>query len=221
MINAFGKTGKRIVFVRHGESIGNAKGLDDNSLEDIANHDFPLSDRGSEQAEAAGRYIIDRQFNFDASFVSTYLRTLLTHRKMRIVAPNLSVDAPIEDARLDEWWRGIWHTMTSEEIDRYYPLERKIMSREGWYHYRAPGGQNGPDVELQIRSFLNDFLFGAYRHYGSILISGHGKWGIMFWKAITGASVGEAEYYWKQTPFGNCSISLIDGNGFNRLAAGG
>ncbi|MFA5124671.1 MAG: hypothetical protein WC473_02500 [Patescibacteria group bacterium] len=35
---------KKIIFVRHGESIGNARGLDDNSLTVMPNHQFPLTD---------------------------------------------------------------------------------------------------------------------------------------------------------------------------------
>lgn len=216
MIERLGRLGKKIIFVRHGESIGNAIGLDDKSLSDTANHRFDLTQLGREQARNAAKELEMRGLVWDRAFYSSYYRTKATWQEINSVYPCCAAK-PNMDARLDEWWRGIWHTMSKEDIARLYPLEEKIKQREGWYNYRAPGGQSGPDVELQIRSFLSDFMFGCYRDVPNILIVGHGKWAILFWRIIMGASVDEAEHRMKISPFGNCSIAIFEGRSFTKI----
>lgn len=206
MLKQLQKYHKRIIFVRHGESVGNARGLDDNSLADTPNHRFPLTQVGYQQACLCGRILRSKGIIWDRAFISSYTRTEQTHDGINV---GLIVCKPIMDPRLDEWWRGIWHTMTKADIARLYPLEAQIQKREGWYHYRAPGGQSGPDVELQIRSFLSDFLFGCYSSWGDILLVGHGKWAILFWRIMTGSTVEQAAQRLKDKPFGNCSITIF------------
>ncbi|MDO8669022.1 MAG: histidine phosphatase family protein [Candidatus Buchananbacteria bacterium] len=209
MLNILQSKGKKIIFVRHGESEGNAKGLDDSSLIDVPNYGFVLSERGYEQARLAGGKLRELGLSWDRAFISTYLRTRQTWWGINDAYPICS-HAPIIDSRLNEWWRGIWHTMNRTDIDKYYPLEDHIKAREGWYHYRAPGGQSGQDVELQIYSFLSDFMYGPYKKFKKILIVGHGQWAILFWRILTGATVEEAENRKKFKPFGNCSITIFD-----------
>jgi broad specificity phosphatase PhoE len=209
------KLQRRIIFVRHGESEGNARGMDNSSLVDLPNHQFSLTERGREQARQVGRALLESGATWDHVFISTYRRTAQTWEQIRLVfeeergRKSLFASDPTMDARLDEWWRGIWHTMSKDDIAKYYPLEEKIQQREDWYHYRAPGGQSGPDVELQIRSFLNDFFSGVYRDLGTILIIGHGKWEILFWRLMMGATIEEAKERWQTNPFTNCSVTFF------------
>lgn len=211
MLKQLKKHGKKIIFVRHAESIGNARGLDDESLVELPNHRFPITvPVGRNQGHHCGEVLKAHKVYWDQAFYSTFLRPQETWQEITSVY-NPSFLKPIMDPRLDEWWRGIWHTMNKADIARLYPLEAQIQKREGWYHYRAPGGQSGPDVELQIRSFLNDFLYGCYQSFRHILIVGHGKWAILFWRLMTGASIEETAQRLKTNPFGNCSITIFDG----------
>jgi len=211
-----GLKSKSIIFVRHGQSIGNVRGLDDESLVDTPNYLFGISEQGQFESRQAGEILRNLKLSWDQSFISTYLRTKQTWDGMKSVFPT-GLAEPIIDSRLNEWWRGIWHTMNKDDIVKYFPLEFGISKREGWYHYRAPGGQAGQDVELQIYSFLTDFVSGTYSDAKTILVVGHGKWAILFWRIMTGATVDEAEEKLKNNPFGNCSITICDKNGLETI----
>ena len=192
---------KQIVIVRHAESEGNAKKADDNSMTEVANHQFSLTVAGQEQALTTGEHL-RVNYEFDAFFVSTFERT---QQSFALMFPEVK---PIVDSRLDEFWRGIWHTMSEEEAVQAYPQEVRIKEREGLYHYRAPGGQNGQDVDLMIYSFLSDLreLYANKR----LLIVGHGTWMIFFWRIMRGLSIKEAEARYKSNKYHNASVTVFD-----------
>lgn len=161
---------ERLYFCRHGQSLGNARGLNDASLRDLANHRFPLSDLGLDQARQLARYVRQEGILADCGEidVSTFLRAEQT---LEIIRDEHPCDLPVhQDARLDEWWQGIYHSMTAQERERHYPGEDAILAREGWHHYRPPQGESGKDVELRLLSFLQDLR-------GIPFISGHGRSG--------------------------------------------
>ncbi len=147
---------QRIYFCRHGQSIGNARGLNDASLASLANHRFPLTEKGLSQAQQLGRYVADAQVFAECSelAVSTFLRAEQTLNA--ILDENATALPILQDARLDEWWKGIFHSMDQQERELRYPAEDTICAREGWYQYRAPQGEAGKDVEIRLRSFLQD-----------------------------------------------------------------
>lgn len=192
----------QIVIVRHAESEGNLKPSNDASFRNKANHNFSLTDKGRKQAKITGDYLKAKYGRFDAYICSTFNRTQET---LSVMYPGI---IPVIDSRLDEMWRGIWHTMTEEEVTKYYPEERRIWDREGWYHYRAPGGQSGQDVELIIYSFLYHLreFFGGKR----ILVVGHGTWMIFLWRIIFNHSVAEAEAKYKNDKYKNASVTVLE-----------
>lgn len=192
----------QIVIVRHAESEGNAKTPTDSSFRNKANHSFSLTDEGRKQAKITGNYLKEKYGRFDVYICSTFKRTQET---LSVMYPEVT---PVIDSRLDEMWRGIWHTMTEEEVAKYYPEERRIWDREGWYHYRAPGGQNGQDVELIICSFLYHLreFFGGKR----ILVVGHGTWMIFLWRILFNHSVAEAEAKYKSNKYKNASVTVLE-----------
>lgn len=192
----------RIVMVRHAESEGNAKGRDDESLEQVPNHRFGLTPKGIAQAQATGRHLREKFGEFDAYFVSTYLRTQLTLQQMY---PNAS---PVIDSRLNEHWRGVWHTLPKNIVERFYPEEARIAKREGWFHNRALGGQAGQDVELAIHSFnadLREFYPGK-----NVLIVGHGSWMILYARVIQQISIEEAEQRHRDKFYQNASLTVYE-----------
>lgn len=193
-----------LVLVRHGESEGNAVKADDNSFPDKANHDFALTHLGREQARRAGDYLQDHFAPFDVGFVSTFRRTQET---MSLMLPDL---VPVVDSRLNELWRGIWHTMSRSDIDRLFPMEPAIKKREGWYHYRPPGGQCCADVDLMIYSFLQDL---SHRYAGKrVVIAGHGNWMLLLWRLLYGFPVVDVEHRYKEGKYHNGSITVHNGN---------
>lgn len=175
---------KTLVLVRHAESVGNTLSADERADYDLSTHSYPLTARGREQAKITGEYLKSHYGSFDAYYVSYYRRSWET---MEIMYPDAK---KYEDPRLAEAQRGIWHTLNRSEIDKYMPWEAKRKAREGYYHYRPPGGENWPDVELRIHSFLGTLN----RDYGdkNVLIVVHGHWLVLFQRLIHHFSIDEA-----------------------------
>ena len=193
----------QIVIVRHAESEGNAKSPDDTSFDNKANHSFALTETGRKQAQKTGEYIRAKYGSFDGYICSTFCRTQET---LSLIYPNV---VRTIDSRLDEFWRGIWHTMSAEDVAKFYPQEVEIKNREGWYHYRAFGGQNGQDVELMIYSFLThlrEFYAGK-----KVFIVGHGTWMIFLWRVLCNLSIAEAESKYKINKYKNASVTVFEG----------
>jgi broad specificity phosphatase PhoE len=140
----------QIVFCRHAESVGNAIKQDDESTKEMPNHQFALSPNGKRQLKETAEFVKQKFANgFAEYYVSTFLRTQLTFAGLFTEKIN-----SFEDPRLDEWWKGIFHSLSLAERQRFYPNERITQEREGWYHYRPPQGESGKDVEIRILSFL-------------------------------------------------------------------
>ncbi len=107
---------KRIVLMRHGESENNvAQSSDDASFDERANHAFALTKNGRRQALMTSTHVRTAHRTFDAFFCSTFRRTQET---LNLMFPGA---IPIIDSRLNELWRGIWHTMPREKILALYP----------------------------------------------------------------------------------------------------
>ena len=196
---------KRIVLVRHGESEGNVKSLDDLSFDDKANHEFSLSERGKEQARRTGEYLRAKYGTFDVYFCSTFRRTQET---LSFLYPDA---IPLIDSRLNELWRGIWHTMPQEKIMTLYPAESFIRKREGEYHYRPPGGQSCQDVEVMIHSLIHSMR--AYYADRAVLIAAHGNWMLLFWRIILNRQPSEFETRHKGVRYQNCALAVYEWDG--------
>ncbi len=194
---------KRIVLLRHGESEGNIRSSDDISFEDKANHAFALTEKGREQARTAGMRLRGGWPEFDSYFCSTFQRTQET---LSLAYPSA---IPVIDSRLNELWRGIWHTMSREKVLELYPEESRIREREGEYHYRPPGGQSCQDVELMIYSFL--LSLRADYAGKNVLISAHGNWMLLFWRIVCNRSPIAFESRYKGDKYKNCAIAEYDG----------
>ncbi len=176
---------KIIVFVRHPESEGSAVGQEQRAAMKIPNHAYRATERGRKQAEFTRNYLRGRFSEFDAYLASTFIRT---QELVSLLYPGALVKI---DPRLNEKWDGIFHQLSREEIDKEFPSARRVRERDGWYHHRAPGGENGPDVEFRIRD-LNRTLCEEYAGK-QILIGCHGRWLILFQRHIHGFPPEEAE----------------------------
>lgn len=173
---------RKIVLVRHPEAIHNVKFGDDRSEKGQANHSYSLTDTGEQQAQIV-RPVIQNYAPYDVRFVSTFLRT---QNAMPIYFP---AEEFVVDSRLDEWWRGVHHLYSKDEVRNVYPLEQVALDREGVYHHRSIHGENGPDVEGRVYSFISDLrLFYSNK---TVFISAHGNWMLFFWRIIENRSIDE------------------------------
>lgn len=198
-----------LVLVRHAESEGNLLTADERAEHEISTAEYPLTPHGREQARTTGKYLQGKYGQFDVYYTSYYTRSKET---LEIMYPEAHV---YEDPRLAEAQRGIYHTATKEQIQEHYPLEIVRKEREGLYHYRPPGGENWPDVELRIHSFLSTLS----RDYGGqkVLIVVHGNWLILFQRLIHHFSVEEALRRYKAQVVPNTSVTVYDGGRNLRL----
>lgn len=188
---------QRIVLVRHGQSEGNAALLDDNSFCDKANYKFSLTQKGQQEARRAGSRIREKFGPFDGYFCSTFKRSQETLLHMY---PGIT-PIPMIDARLNELWRGIWHTMSKEDVRRLYPREEEIRQREGEYHYRPPGGQNVPDLEVMIHSFLLSLRIEWTGK--AVLVLAHGNWMLAFWRIVLNRLAEDFEQRYQKDKYKN------------------
>ncbi|MFT4325899.1 MAG: histidine phosphatase family protein [Candidatus Woesearchaeota archaeon] len=167
---------KNLVIVRHGQSEQNvALDLLDDNLEGLLDQqkkirdaDIRLTPKGIDQARKTGVYLAKRA-PFDICFSSPYERTLQTSQ---FILETLGYDLRIfKDNRLREKEFGRLHGFTSDEIREQYPEEFEDREREGKYWYRLPRGENYPDVEARVHSFLDKLS----RDYGgkNVLVVTH------------------------------------------------
>lgn len=194
---------KILVLVRHAESEGNIRTADERAGFSVATHAYGLTERGKKQATITGQYLRKRFEKFDTYYVSYYERSRQT---MRLMYPDAHV---YEDPRLAEAQRGIWHTMTRDEITARYPDEIRRKEREGVYHYRPIGGENWPDVELRIHSFLGTLARDCDGQ--TVLMVVHGNWLILLQRLLHHFSIEEGVRRHEAGPFENASVTVYEG----------
>lgn len=194
-----------LVFVRHGESTGNVMTRDQRAESDIPNHAYPLTARGVRQAEIVGQHLLERfgPAYFGMVFQSDFLRSIQTLDViLDILKPTRATR--VSDSRLNERWDGIFHELTQREIETRYPEQIRLRRRTGYHLYRAPGGENGPDVEMRILSFLRDYEETI--NHRSMLIVGHGRWLLYYQKILHGWSVERCLEEKEANSYNNCSV---------------
>lgn len=190
----------RIVMIRHGESQGNVLTADERAASPVATHACTLTPRGRWQAEVTRDWIADQRMSFDEVLSSYYARTLET---AGILFPSRRVRV---DSRLQEAQRGVYHHMTKPQVEAAFPGELARMEKEGLYHYRPIGGENWPDMEIRIWSFL-ETLRSEYAGK-EVAIVVHGNWLVVLEKIIQEWSIEKALVEYRQT--NNCGVTIHD-----------
>jgi 2,3-bisphosphoglycerate-dependent phosphoglycerate mutase len=203
---------RNLVMVRHAESEGNIRTADERATSGMSSDRYPLTSRGRKQAEITGAYLKEKFEGFRVYYVSYYVRSRET---MEVMFPD---ESHYEEPRLAEANRGIWHTMTAAQVEARYPGETERKKLEGLYHYRPFGGENWPDIELRIHSFLGT-LSRDYEGEDVVMVV-HGHWLILLQRLIHRFSIADAMDRYKQGSFNNASITTYRGenqNGKSRL----
>ena len=154
---------KRLVIVRHGQSELNvAKDLLDEGLPETLtllagkrDVDVDLTQTGIWQAEQTGVFLANKE-PFDICFSSPYRRAI---RTAHIITSQFGYKIQLfKDNRIREKEFGTLHGLTTDDIERQFPHEYTARKREGRYWYRLPGGENYPDVEQRLHSFLDKLV---------------------------------------------------------------
>ncbi len=131
---------KRLILVRHGETIWNADGR----LQ--GQHDIPLNDTGIRQAEQVARALASEAC--DAIYTSDLIRATVTAD--RIAEPHGLT--PILDARLRQSHRGAWQGLTWQEIQALYPSEYAQAQTD--HTFVPPGGESQARYQGRLRDFF-------------------------------------------------------------------
>lgn len=142
------KQPRRVVLVRHGESMGN---VDESAYVRTADWRIPLSARGQAQASEAGRALAELlEGQVVAAYVSPYRRTKQTWAIIaeRLVAGGVRILGTREDPRLVEQQFGNFQNV--EEVRRAKEERREF----GRFFYRFPSGEAGLDVYSRASAFL-------------------------------------------------------------------
>lgn len=136
---------KRIILVRHGESLGNAE---PNYYETTPDYALDLTEEGCQQARQAGELTQEVIGNESVrAYVSPWYRTRQTLACISEVLGNQVVRS-IEDPRIREQEWG--HLRLLTEL-RQIRKERIEFSP---FYYRLPDGESGADVYDRISTFL-------------------------------------------------------------------
>jgi broad specificity phosphatase PhoE len=226
------KIQRPLVFVRHPESEGNVLSNDQRSELEIPNHQYSLTEIGVKQAEIAGQYLQNMQDgDFKTSRISKFFQSTFrrSQQGMQEILKQFHSDFGEDfdltkifletDSRLDEKWDGIFHELSKKEIKEKHSEQLRLRKRAGFYHYRAPGGENCPDVEIRIRSFVSEHLSG--NDLGYVFVVGHGRWFHIFQKLIHSLSVSEFHELIENSENHNCGITIyrprVDYRGFQAI----
>lgn len=191
-----------IIVVRHGESVrnhaallahqGNLDPLRAQLAEDSYEPGWPLTDQGWEQARAAGDWI-RAEFGEKPSigYVSPYFRTLQT-------AKGLGLPLAFEqDWRLRERYWGDYSRATPPYTVEQYLADLGRCGERDW-RSGLPGGESVMDLMENVRSFVQDRLYGLVEAH--VVLVTHG--GTM--RALQALLVDGSNIQPASTP--NCSL---------------
>lgn len=151
-----------IKLVRHGESLSNTGEL---KPYEVGDPGIALSEKGVEQAAAAGRSIGKDFLSSSLLYSSPYRRTRQTTEEI-LRANDLDGEVKVyEDPRLREVERGYVDITSQHEF-------RKV---HGWFYYRHAGGESPADCYDRTSAFLESLMRQSKRkNLDSALIVAHG-----------------------------------------------
>ncbi|KAG0596282.1 hypothetical protein M758_UG239700 [Ceratodon purpureus] len=141
---------RRIILVRHGESLGN---VDESAYTRIPDSKICLTEKGWNQAVKCGKAIReliegDHSDDWKAYFyVSPYKRTLQTLRGIGIAFERERIAGVREEPRLREQDFGNFQDRERMRV------EKAIRLRYGRFFYRFPNGESAADVYDRITGF--------------------------------------------------------------------
>jgi broad specificity phosphatase PhoE len=204
---------KRLILIRHGQSIGN---IDDKIYSLCPDNQLSLSELGKSQAFEAGSKLkemlpVNDRIKF---FVSPFLRTKQTFNEIaKHFDSNLYTY--IEDPRLREQeWGNYQETSQLQNI-------RQERKKVGKFYYRFPTGESGADVYDRASLFLTSLyreidalsISKQKSQNDTIIIVTHGLFIRLFLMRYFKWTVEEFDKI--ENP-GNCEIILLEKNMYGK-----
>lgn len=208
--------------VRHGQSLGNVArdAAHEADLErlDLADRDMdvPLSPLGREQAISFGRWLGSPSAPAvpDVVVCSPYRRAVETAEWI-VSSSGLDGLRVRHDERLRERELGIFDLLTRRGIEKEFPFEAERRRRLGKFYHRPPGGESWVDVALRLRSWRDSV---AREHDGArVLVVTHEVVITVLRYLIDELSEQETLTLSSDEPLANCSLTVFEADGENRL----
>jgi broad specificity phosphatase PhoE len=183
------------MFLRHGESEGNAQGRMQ------GRRDYPLTALGREQARRAATFIASSGLTLNAVYTSPLKRALETASIVAEsgVRPPASVD---ED--LPEIGAGSLEGLNEAEISVAHPeFMHRPLSETG--DFSAYGGESNSEVQLRLTRLMARLEARHRSAEERVLLVGHGGFHYQFVKALLCEPIPRVCIL----KFGNCTVSLV------------
>lgn len=153
-----------LVLVRHGQSVWNEKGLWTGWT------DVDLSEKGREEARAAGETIKDIHFNY--AFTSALKRAQQTLQEIKGV---LGQDIPtIADKALNERNYGDLTGKNKWDIQKKYGDEQFLKWRRGWDE-PIQNGETLKDVYARVVPYYQQAILPHLERGENVIIAAHGN----------------------------------------------
>lgn len=149
---------RRIILMRHGQSMGN---VNEAAYVTTADWRIPITGRGREQAKEAGKLLREKICEKDASVVFYYSPYLRTKQTLDEILPYFSDDEIIsclEEPRMSEQQIGNFQNV-QQVLDA-----KAERSKFGRFYYRFPSGEAGLDVYSRVSSFIPTLVRDCTQH---------------------------------------------------------
>jgi len=183
-----------ILFVRHGESEGNAQ----ERMQGLS--DYPLTDRGREQARRLSVWLDAHGLSWERLYASPLKRAWVT---AEVLAGDRG-GTPHPEPDLREIHAGALEGLTFEEIAARHPryAERRITELGDFAEF---GGESYESVQSRARG-LRERLEVAHRNTGDrVVLVGHGGLNYQLLKMLVCEPVPRVNI----VRMGNCSATLV------------
>jgi len=141
---------RRLVLVRHGQPRQHSGRIF------LGQTDVPLSERGREEAAAAG----DELARLGARPGRLYTSDLLRAKETAdIIAARLGGVPVVPDARFRELDMGAWDGELVEDVQRRYP-DQYAQRGGDMLNYRVPGGESFRDLRARVMEGFRSVAYG-------------------------------------------------------------
>ena len=186
---------RRLIVLRHGQTVSNAKGIWQGQL------DHELSELGHEQARAAAEAIASLRPSRVVS--SDLTRAHVTAQEVAAASGGLEVST---DPRWREIHAGGWQGLTADQVYSQYPEDAdKLISGEDFK--RGGHGESLADVAVRTRAALAE-LTASMDPGECVVIATHGVTGRCLVAELVGLDQPTA---WRVLGgFGNCHWAVVE-----------